>query len=100
MSVLTMGEDALAKEPERRARGFSGSEDRVSILEEDPVDLGLPRFKADFAAFRENSVLGGDASTMGVLMLFSTGVRAIIDSSSLSECSILSKCSTSSTSPS
>jgi hypothetical protein len=49
-SVLTIGEEALAKEPERRALGFS--EDRVSMLDDEPVEDILPRLRADLTVFR------------------------------------------------
>ena len=52
-SVLTIGDEALAKEPDRSALGFSEPDDRISMLVDEPLKFGLVRFRADLADLRE-----------------------------------------------
>ena len=83
-SVLTMGDEAAATDPERIALGgLSGVGARVSTLVDEPLAFVSWRLTADLAAFRAKMELGGDDSTTGRLRLFSnSGNEAIA-----SECS-------------
>ena len=51
-SVLTIGEEAFAKEPDRSALGLSAPEDWISILVEDPLSFVFFEFIVDFADLR------------------------------------------------
>ena len=67
MSVVTTGEEALAKDPERRARGLSPVEGRTSTPVEELPDNGLTRFEVDFMPLRECIVLERLVSSTGAL---------------------------------
>lgn len=84
ISVATIGDDAVANDPDRNALGLS--EFPVSILLDDPFMLEFPRFPVFEAAlppFRENTppAKGLWPSGNGMLVLFSICGKSGIASS-------------------